>query len=137
MFDISEFKIDNDILKDGDRVEILGSSGNLTEEHTIDFYSLVVVKSLETGDTVNVLVTNYFMSDLNDPETVFMSNSSVAGKLMERTFDAEKLEGQDINNLKAKSFKKVFYDREYIQVDVRNYPSITGTLGDYFVEETK
>ncbi|AEA45232.1 hypothetical protein [Fluviicola taffensis] len=134
MVDISEFKIHNDLLKDGDKVLILGSSGNLTEEHKIDFYNLVVVKSLRTGDTLNVLVTTFFQSDLNDPETTFISNTSSEGKLMESVMNKEDVEGQNVNEMKPKSFSKVFYDTEYIQVDVRKYPCVTGNLGEYTIE---
>lgn len=131
MLDISEFKINNELLKDGDYVEILGSSGNLTEEHKIDFYNLVVVRSERTGDTVNVLVTNFFQSEKYNPRTRFMSNSSLMGKLFENTSEPKKLNNSNINQLKAKTYKKVFYDSEYIQVDVRHFPSVTGNLGDY------
>jgi translation elongation factor P/translation initiation factor 5A len=134
MVDISEFKINNKILKDGDYIEILGSSGNLTKEHEIDFYNLVVVKSVETGDTINVLVTNFYQADLNNPRTRFMSNSSSAGKLMEQASNFEELDGKNIKDLKAKSFSKVFYDSEFIQVNVRKYPTITGNLGDYTIQ---
>ena len=132
MVDISEFKINDSILKDGDRVQILGSSGSLTKEHKIDFYNLVVVKSLETGDTVNVLLTNYFMADLNDPETIFITNSSVMGLAIE-SLDSP------VNTVisKAKKYKKVLYDTEFIEIDVRGYPSITGNLGDYVITESK
>lgn len=134
MVDISEFKINDSILKDGDYVKILGSSGNLTKDHEIDFYNLVVVKSEETGDTINVLVTNFYQVNLNNPRTRFISNSSLMGKLVENASNYEQLDGTNIKDLKSKSYDKVFYDREYIQVDVREYPSITGNLGDYTIE---
>lgn len=132
MVDVSEFKINDTILKDGEEVEILGSSGNLTKEHAIDFYNLVVVRSLETGDTVNVLVTSFFQADLNDPKTKFLSNSSLVGKVMENSRDLNKLD--NVQDLKAKKYSKVFYDAEYIMVDVRKYPAITGSLGDFTIE---
>ena len=134
MVDVSAFNMNDSILKDGDYVEILGSSGNLTENHEIDFYNLVVVRCEETGDTVNVLVTTFYQADLNSPRTRFISNSSLMGKLIENTENAEELDGTNINDLKPRSFRKVFYDREYIQVDVTKYPTITGTLGDYTIE---
>lgn len=135
MVDISEFKINDSILRDGDYVEILGSSGNLTKEHEIDFYNLVVVRSEKTGDTINVLVTNFYQSDLNNPRTRFISNSSLMGKLVENVENTEKLDGKNIKDLKSKSYNKVFYDSEFIQVDIRKYPAITGNLGDYTIEE--
>jgi hypothetical protein len=127
MVDISEFTINDSILKDGDYVRILGSSGNLTEEHEIDFYNLVVVESEETGDTVNILVTNFYQSDLNDPRTQFLSNSSLEGKLVENFKDIQ--DKIKIDEIEAKSYDKVFYDSEYIQIDVRKFPAITGNLG--------
>lgn len=134
MVDISEFNINDTILKDGDYVEILGSSGNLTRNHEIDFYNLVVVKSEQTGDTINVLVTNFYQADLNKPRTRFISNLSLMGKLVESASNSEQLEGSNIRDIKAKSYNKVFYDSEYIQIDVRKYQSITGNLGDYTIE---
>ena len=134
LVDISEFNIQNDILKDGDYVEILGSTDKVTKDDQQNFYNLVVVKCEETGDTVNVLVTSFFQSDLNNPRTRFISNSSVVGKIFERSGDLEKLNGDDLRELEPKSFDKVFYDHDFIQVDVRQYPSIAGTLGDYTIE---
>lgn len=134
MVDISEFNINDTILKDGDYVEILGSSGNLTREHEIDFYNLIVVRSEDTGDTVNVLVTNFYQSDLNNPRTRFISNSSISGKLLENVENFSELDGVNIKDIKSKKYKNIFYDSEYIQVDVRKYPSITGNLGDYTIE---
>ncbi len=134
MVDISKFNINDTILKDGDYVEILGSSGNLTREHEIDFYNLIVVRSEDTGDTVNVLVTNFYQSDLNNPRTRFISNSSISGKLLENVENFNELDGVNIKDITAKKYQKVFYDSEYIQVDVRKYPSITGNLGDYTIE---
>jgi len=129
MVDLSEFTLNDTILKDGDYVQILGSSGNLTEEHKIDFYNLVVVKSERTGDTVNVLVTNFFMADLNDPRTQFLSNASFGGKVVENFENLKEIDDFKINDVKAKTYNKVLYDSEYIQVDVREYPAITGNLG--------
>lgn len=135
MVNLSEFKMDSTVLKDGDSVRILGSSGNLTKEHKINFYSLVVVKSLETGDTINVLLTDFFMADLNNPKTQFISNTSLIGKIYENALDNGKLKTNKINDIKPKSFDKVFYDSDYIQVDVRKYPTIIGNFGKYITED--
>lgn len=134
MVDVSEFKIDNSVLKDGAEVEILGASGNLSPEHEIDFYILYVVKSMETGDTINVLATTFYRTDLNPSQANFVSNSSVMGKLLEHNDASEKLQGTNIKDLKAKKFKKVFYDTEFIDLDVRKFPAVTGSLGNYSIE---
>ena len=134
MVEVSEFNINDTILKDMDYVRILGSSGNLTREHEIDFYTLIVVKSEKTGDTINILTTNFYEADLNNSRTRFISNSSTIGKLLEDAKNFDQFDGTNINDMKAKSYNKVFYDTEYIQVDVRKYPAITGNLGDYKIK---
>jgi hypothetical protein len=129
LVDISEFSIDNTILEDGHYVEILGSSGNLTGDHDFDFYYLIVVRSEETGDTINVLTTTFYQTDLNDSRTQFISNSSTMGKLIENAQNTEEIQGLNVKDIGSKSFDKVLYDTEYIQMDVREYPAVTGNLG--------
>ena len=131
MVDVNQFKIDTGALKDGEKVEILGSSGNLTENHKVDFYNLVVVRSLESGDTVNVLITSFFQATSN-PETVFMSNTSIMGKAFENADEIK--DGDDITKMPSKKFNKVFYDTEFIQLDVRKYRAIPGNLGNFTIE---
>lgn len=130
MVDVKQFKLDTTALKDGEKVQILGASGNLTEEQQIDFYNLVVVRSLESGDTVNVLVTNFFQPTSN-PETKFLSNTSEIGKAFENLDDLK--DGTNIRKMPSKKFREVFYDTEFIELDVRKYPAITGNLGDFMI----
>lgn len=134
MVDVSEFNIDKNALKDMEEVEILGSSGNITTEHEIDFYTLVVVRSIETGDTVNVLMTTFNLIDVQNRQTKFISNNGITGKLLETTPDPDANGKVNLKDLKAKTYKKVLYDTEYIDVDVRKFPTITGILGDYHTE---
>lgn len=134
LVDISEFTIQNDILKDGDYIEILGSTDKLSMEGVHDFYNLVVVKSEATGDTINILLTSFYQADLNIPRIQFFSNSSTIGKVMERAKELKDLSNEQINNLASKTFEKVFYDHDFIQVDVRQYPSIPGTLGNFYID---
>jgi hypothetical protein len=132
MVDVSEFKINDTILKDGSYVEILGSSGNLSKDYEIDFYNLVVVRSEATGDTINVLVSNFYLSMLNQKRTQFISNKKVIGKLIENLGSPNNTE--NLKEVTPKSYNKVLYDREYIQDDVLKYPTIIGNLGMYKVE---
>lgn len=134
MVSVNEFQLNDSILKDGDQVRILGSTGKITEEHKIDFYNLVVVVSETTDDTINVLVTNFFQSNSNDPYVRFFSNTSLLGKIVEITSNGESIEKQKLEDMKVKSYTKVFYDTDYIQVDVRKYPAIIGNLGAYTIE---
>ncbi len=131
LVDVSEFTIDNSVLEDGDSVQILGNSGNISRNDKITFYNLVVVKSLRTGDTINVLTGNYFMADMNDPITRFYSNTSPIGKIIDNASELSSKEKYHIDDFQPKTFKKVLYDTEYIQGDVKEYPAITGNLFDY------
>lgn len=133
LVDTSDFDIDTSVLKNGQYVKILGSSGNLTRDHEMDFYNLIVVRSEETGDTINVLTTTYYQVDLNDSRTRFLSNSSGIGKLIENAQNSESLEGINIKDLESITYDKVLYDTEFIQVDVLKYPAVTGNLG-YTIE---
>lgn len=54
-------------------------------------------------------------------------------KLFEQVTNGEFIEGQNVNDIEAKTYDKVFYDSEYIQVDVRKFPAVTGGLGNYRV----
>lgn len=135
LVDISEFKIDTSALKDGDYVQILGLSGNLTQEHKHNFYNLIPVVSERTGDTVNVLMTTFFHKT-SSRRTRFMSNSTGMGKLMESAFDDKHLKGKNINTMKAKRFSKVLWDKEFIEIDVRRFPAVTGTLGEFTFDES-
>lgn len=137
MVDVSEFTIDTSILRDGDHVKILGASGNLTSEHEMDFYNLVVVQSKETGDTVNVLVTSSFVLTSKNQHTKFISNQGEIGKVLNLVSRSENLNNLNIKDLKEIKYNKVLYDTEYIQVDVRKYPAITGSLGDFIITNSK
>lgn len=128
MVPISKFTIDNTLLKDGDFVEILGASGNLTLEHEHDFYNLIVVRSERTGDTINVLSTSFFMLNESNPRTQFISNSSTIGKMMENSSEVKESKDFDPKKLKAKKFSKVLVDTEFIPIDVRKYPTVIGVF---------
>jgi hypothetical protein len=63
-----------------------------------------------------------------------MSNSSLIGIFSESVNEIDQFRGKKVDDLKGKSFKKVLYDDEYIEVDVRSYPTITGNLGEFTFE---
>ena len=76
--------MDENALKDGEKVRILGASGNLTNDDKMDFYNLIVVESLETGKEVNVLMLNYIHVG-ESPQTLnFISYDTPMGKLAAR-----------------------------------------------------
>ena len=135
MVDVSEFNMQNDILKDGDYVKVIGSSARIERSKEVDFYTLVVVKAEATGDTINVLLTGSYDQKLDDARTQFLSNTSDVGKVFDNIENKRILESTNVNDLKPKSFKKVFYNTEYIQIDVRQYPTVTGNFGHIYINE--
>lgn len=133
---VSTFKINETILNQGDYVEILGCSGNLTNKHKLEFYNLFIVRSVKTGDTINVLATNFYLAKEQYQKTRFISPNSVMSKIV--SLDNYKdLDGVNLNELKTPKFDKVLYDREYIKTNVKKYPAIIGALGDYTGEISK
>ncbi len=48
LVNVSTFKVNNDILNQGDYVETLGFSGNLTNKHKLEFYNLFIVRSVKS-----------------------------------------------------------------------------------------
>jgi hypothetical protein len=133
MVDISEFTIDTTALRDGDEVEILGLSDKIKFDHKRDFYELIVVKSKRTGDTINVLGTDFFKFDFYNRRATFISSHTLVGKVfalsMESTLSLDNaVDIEHIDNLAEKKFKRVFYDTDFITLDVRGYPAVTGNL---------
>lgn len=133
MVSLDGFKMDPYILKDGEEIEIIGKSDKITPEHKIDFYNLVVVRSLETGDTINVLATTFIHPGQNGAHVKYISTESTHGLILEAQSDKKDLNDGNINDLKAKRFNKVFYDKDFIQEDVRRFPTIIGIIGDYTI----
>jgi len=129
----SQFKMDPYILKDGDEVEIIGKSDKVSLEHKIDFYNLVVVRSIKTGDTINVLATTFIHPGKNGNYMKFISPESSFGLILEAQSNNNDLDGKNLKNMKAKKFNKVLYDKEFISANVQRYPSIIGLIGDFTI----
>lgn len=135
MVDIDKFQLNDTVLVDGETVEILGMSGNIPTGVEIDFYNLVVVRSLENGDTVNVLCTADFEIIGGVRRMKFHGENSEITKVLMNALKNEDFRelvpGQEIdtNTFKNYSFGRVMWDTEYIQIDVMQYPSIIGSLG--------
>jgi hypothetical protein len=127
------FKMDPYILQDGAEIEIIGMSDKITPEHKIDFYNLVVVRSVETGDTINVFATIYVHPNQHRKNMKFISTESPSGLILEAQSDKKDLNNINMNDLKPKRFNKVFYDKDFLPADLKRYPTIIGIIGDYTI----
>lgn len=129
LVDVSLFEIDNTALKDGENVRIIGASGNITNEDEMDFYNLIVVKSLETGKVVNVLMINYIFVDEYNRDVNFISFDTPMGKLSAMAHKGDLKSGTNTKDIELPKFDKVLVDLEYLTEDVYNNPTIIGGLG--------
>lgn len=128
LVDVSKFNMDETALKDGEKVRIIGASGNLTNDDEMNFYNLIVVESLETGNVVNVLMVNYIFVDENNRDLNFISFETEMGKLMGATGNDGTVKGKNIDDLEIPKFDKVLYDTEYLTEDLYGNPTIIGGL---------
>ena len=135
LVDISKFKMDDTALEDGEDVKIIGASGNLTSEDEMDFYNLVVVKSLKTGKTVNVLMPDYIYVDGGNRNVQFISFKGEMGRLIGATKSGSFEKGQNIKDVKPKEYDRVLYDKEFIKVNVYDNPTIIGSLGKITIKQ--
>lgn len=139
LVDISNFKMDDAALEDGEDVRIIGASGNLTSDDKMEFYNLIVVESMKTGKTVNVLMPTYMLVDEYNREVQFYSFKTTMGRLLGSTgangLDKNMEKKANIKDIQPPKFDKVLYDREFIQTNVYGNPTIIGTLGKITIHQ--
>lgn len=132
-WDISKFTIDNEALAEYEKVQILYSSqGPYHDEDALPFYTHLLVVSLATGDTVNILTpTSHELSlDQKDQIFHFLKQDNVATKLIQMNAD-EINNVKDINDLAnqpAQIITKVSRDPKFDFLADNNYPSIIGII---------
>ena len=114
MLDLKEFSLKQNALENQEEVIVLATSEN-PENGDEDYFIHMIVKSVKSGDTINVLFTGareIYGEDIKafiSPEDVF--------------FDSENEKQIDIN-----SISKVYSNPDYVATDWRRYPSIIGKV---------
>jgi hypothetical protein len=114
MLDLQAFNVSNNALTNHEEVIVLGTSEN-PENGEEDYFIHMIVKSLKTDDTVNVLfigpreIYGREIKHFISPEDVF--------------FDASGAKTVDITRI-----NKVYSNPDYIKVDWKKYPSIIGKV---------
>lgn len=126
MIKVDEFQMDKTALKDSEEIEILCGSGN-PEYGEEDYYIHLIVRSTETGDTVNLLHSGSVDQSEGRIKN-FISNESSTGKVLDnldRILNSES-GSSNVNDMKVKTFDYVFSDPEFIVLDRKRYPAIIG-----------
>lgn len=136
LVDASEFHVEQDKLHSGDSLEILGASGTITNEDKIDAYILYVVRSLRTGETLNILSTDYIMIRDQSEIIRFISDTDDAGKIAAYATHGKELPEGKIDEIEPLRFDKVFYDTDWIHENVRKYPAVIGQLAQYYSQSS-
>jgi len=113
MHDLSEFDLEKNALENHEEVIVLGTSEN-PENGNEDYFIHMIVKSVKSGDTINVLfwgARETYGEEIKSfiaPDDIFLN-----------------IENKKID---LKSIKKVYSNPEYIDINWRKYPSIIGKV---------
>jgi len=140
-WDISEFNITKDALKDGEKLKLLytsqGPGINEDKEH---YYHYVAI-SKETGDSVNILTTQSIQLDKlkkNSNNIIFVS---LAGQAIDfvQGINNEHIKDEQLSEMLANidsteseinlNIKKVVRDPDFDDFAKNDHPAIVGFLG--------
>ncbi len=128
LLDLKEFNVSETALKDGEEIEILCSSEN-PENGEEEYYIHMIVKSLESNDTVNLLFKG--ARDVSYPKyTNYLSPKNDFYKIMVNQGNIK--DGDNVKNLKVKNYSQVYSNPEYITLDWKKYPSTIGFAAKSF-----
>ena len=126
---LSSYKIDNDALKDGDTIGVLYSSGGPNDNRDKEYLYHLIVTTMDSKDTVNLLVPDISSLEQDRPVKTFISSTSAAYKMMLLSAE-ERKEVENVNSLKDQSIERVVSNREYAEFEQNHYPTVTGALGE-------
>lgn len=128
LIDISEYNIDTTALHHNERIEVLCASDKVFPTDDFDYYVHALVVSLETGDTVNVLVTGVIDITESNRISAFISPDNTIAKVLQNLDEIK--DGANVNDLEPSKFEKVHRDPEYISIKTSHFPSIIGVIGE-------
>ncbi|MFO8088077.1 MAG: hypothetical protein R6T91_09800 [Bacteroidales bacterium] len=140
-WDISEFNIAEDALKDGEKLKLLYTSqGDYVNDDKEHYYHYVVV-SKETGDSVNILTNKSIQLDKlkkNSNNIIFVS---LAGQAIDfvRGINSEYIKDEqlsenltNVDSIESEinlNINKVVRDPDFDDIAQNDHPAIIGFLG--------
>ena len=126
LINISEFKVDTIALHDNEGIEVLCASDRVFPTDDINYFVQAVVVSLETGDTVNVLVAGTINITESNRLSRFVSSNNDIAKVLQNLNNIE--DGTNVKDLEPPKFDKVYRNPEYISLKTSHFPSIIGMI---------
>lgn len=132
-WDITKFKIDESALVDSEEIKILYASNGPEQNKDKLFFYHVVVVSVKTGDTINILSTinnNFKESDQYKVYNFLNQNNFDS---IENKFDSAQISHSSLldNSLKTSTISKVVRDTNFDNIADNSYPTIIGFIGTF------
>lgn len=121
--DLKEFKLNKYVLSNHEQVTVLASSEN-PENGDEDYLIHMIVKSIKSGDTINVLFIG--------PREIYGEEIKSFISPDDPFFNAENTTKIDIN-----SMNEVYSNPEFITLSWRKYPSVIGKIMTIYDMEGK
>jgi len=132
-WEISKFNLEEDALIDNEEIQLIYSSRGPYKNKKIKFYTHLIVVSIRTGDTVNILtpVLNSFSDIENNGIYNFINKDNSVFKMAQLNSDeAKEIKHVDeINNFKNDKIKIVARDPNFDYIADNSYPTIIGMIG--------
>ena len=131
--DVSNFHLTEDALSDNEAIQILHASHGPAYERIPDYYHHLVVRSLESGDTINILTTRDNGFNKSDVHKTFYFLS--AASLAKNLFQMEPMqldnitEHKQIQVFQLKRLQKVIHNPEAEMLTSNDYPTVFGMVG--------
>lgn len=130
-WDITKFKMDENVLQDGDGIKLVYSSQAPDNNKNLEYYIHIIAVSQKSGDTINILTTinNGFQSDVKDKVFTFMSKDSEMGKVLQNISYDNDYNLSKVDKSKLKPITKVVRDPRFDYLADNNFPTIIGFIG--------
>jgi hypothetical protein len=129
--DVSEFAIQPKALKDGEKIRLLAYFYGPSNPSN-DFYNHAVVKSVESGDTCNVLVPCDHGFTQSDGDSIYnyFSPDNLINKvsLDDISVGTRDLRPSDTSAI-FPEYTKVIKIQEYDELTINRFPTVKGTIG--------
>jgi hypothetical protein len=121
---LESFKIDNELLKNQELIQVLSFSGMPDLNPKLDYYAHMIIVAKETQDTFNLLTitTGNLLNDEDKEMNFIAQNSTLYSTVIESLKQEHKLTNYQ-------PIKKVIIDEKFENDTKNNYPTVIGMLG--------
>ncbi len=135
-WDISQFKIVPNALKDGEKIKVIYTSRGPDNNEDLEYFFHLIVISQKTGDTINLLTTDNNSFQIKESDVVYNyfdsdNPSTKLGQLIRMNIDTIfKIKHiEEVNKYKLKEISKIARDPDFDEIAKNNYPTVFGSIG--------